>query len=419
MLPAFQDDIVDDPFDFVFPSQCTATRVREKRLLRASNLCYTYKYVVGAASCSLPLTSYMVKETAEIELTSDKGLMTEYAFQQLSTFWSEWIHLSCFSPHFGIRAVAFRTSPRLPGSAQQALNDFLKLHDPGLDERHNARRAVSNSVGNSTDVVRMAIIMEYFESLDVKEWSLLKKSNKLKFEEFMNIAVQCCLALSELHRLGLVLNLVDITTVLIDPQSGLLKVGNYAYTQPLNRQALTWLSTPSGFSVAPERTRTSPLTASFALILQPATFSSDIYALGRLLRGILRHCVEQSDDNLAIKFAEEFIRPMLLEDPAQRPTAEELLTDERFKDFLELVNVGEIVRRAREMYARDATIYGLSKAVSTERSVQQQLETALSGQVCFTLTMSPSTSSPTSEHLTAESGAMDSYLSLLAYLCCR
>ena len=379
------DEDLSDPFGFVFNSSSSRVRVI-KRTAKSYGPWYgTFKYVVQDNDS---LAVYLVKQTIQIPLMPAREFddMTE-SFYQLVTIWSEWIHLSSFSHRRGIRAIAMRMWPVLPLSAQQALTDFVKLHNPSATQIEQAREAVSHARRGHTSV-SIAIVMEYFASSVelTKAITRGETEGKLSFEDFVGVAYQCCAAVWEVHRLGLVLGTISLSDFRIQELTRLVKLCSYDYVQLEDRQAVTWM--PVSQRVAPERLRSATNnvqgpTAGGGMYLHPATFASDIYCLGMALRDAFHAHVDGSS-SLANQFSEEFLDQIALDCPRERPTAIRLVMS--LTPFLGPIDTHASQLCAEESYVRTAKVYRLPDVYpKSAKSLHEIVDATVNGGIIFTL----------------------------------
>ena len=359
-----------DCFDFVFQSEESEECIKEKGVL-VNQFGYNIdNYVVQKNPSSDPVGYTVYKE--EIDMTDLDGL----AF--LAAAYSHWIHHSCLNHYHGVRAIAFRTLPVIPPARQAALQEYLKIETPTEQQKQTVRASLREVLGSSK--LQVAIVMEEVEGTLMEKINGKTSGWEFSYSSLMTMFLYCFVALNEVHQLGLVLDAFDLRDFVVMAKTHFVKLINHGYTKQRNK--------PTDTTYRFERMNSAP---ELALNWGAATIKSDVYILAELLDTFLilqGPLFVQSTDELAALRA-GFLGPMLRRNPDERPTVDQILTEERFTRYFAHAGVpslAEIEHIGKEMYERAAVKYHLSKEVSTAETVAANLALCRSGQVKLTLT---------------------------------
>ena len=317
------------------------------------------------------------------------GKLDRPSVDALHNFWRNWLYMSSFTHYHGTRVIAMRTRPELPPSVEELLNDALKCPNWNLEFRNSevettrTRMAQAMRSITSLKLITLFEAMSGWESMRSTSWM---KSNCADFLTFMKYVVHICLAVGELHQLGVVHNNLD-DDVSFCASKGLVKIVDYSRAQLRGRNDTPSYSVGIGSNVPPERTD-HPLDPAYM------TFESDIYMLGITLDELYLTYRQTKDDDAPeeseIGFKENFIGAMRRINPGERPSIQQLLMEEPYTRYSRLngrLTVEELKKAARKAYRAAAVRNGLSPEVSSDkRTVSEAIDRALNGDIRRTLT---------------------------------
>ena len=362
-----------DPFSFVGRTPAEKPCIKKKSTIHQGNRQSVYKYVVQLDGDAAAKT-YAVKESTPLDLWNERDLKVFIGI------WSEWVYLSWVPLHHTVRAVAIRTWPRLPDSVQSALNEFIDTHNLDESEIKTALEKVSASLWCLCEI-KVYIIMEYFDSINLVQWCAIHSmvGSYVGIERFMKVVVQCCLAVKELHDIGLVHNDIKLANFLINDEE-VVKLCDYGSAQPLQRQPMAFSCT--GWYLAPERDLNPN---------QAGSFKSDVFSLGKVFQALCQFfsVLEPTElakpGRLTARFKDEFVEPMLDPDPRQRPLVQELLSGAKFQEFIRLIDFEEIRSVTEGMFDRVSDYYHLPKGTPSKSTSLPPRK----GKVNFTLVPNP------------------------------
>ena len=272
-----QADRASDRFDFLLDDEDVAHRERVQ-LGDPGGFGTTYRYEVDEeVDGQMRKTRYAVK-TYDASFIYDKEIENH-----LLVIWNEWLGLrNVQMPHL-IHGCALRTDPPLPDYVLDAMTNFVSKNKLSA---HNVTEEVGNILGMIDEELlqkpfRIALAMEYFESVDLKSFILAKKAEKVKYSVFQSILYQAVKALSDLHEVNICHLDIKPDNYLYREGDGLLKLcdfGSLGHTAHIAK-CYAWTKDYD----APER-------------INAPTSKADVFSLGKTIRHLLEivdwDCVE-------------------------------------------------------------------------------------------------------------------------------
>ena len=362
-----ENNQAEDLFDFVFKSKEEDECIKEKTEFDRQPR-YTIRHYVIQKDPIYDPVRYAVYEE-EIDMNNKDCV------ERLAIAWSHWIHRSSLNHYHGVRALAFRTLPVIPPAGQAALERYLEIESPSEQQKETARTSLREAL-SSAQKLQLAIVMEEINGCIVDQ--LGHSRMPLSCSTMMTIFLHCFVALKEVHEAGFVLDAFNLKDFVFDKKTNFVKLLNYHYTKQKNKTA--------DKSVIFLKRNRAPEHGGHGQ--SAATIEADVYMLASCLQSFLSEWgyrfAESGEQFLALT---GFLGRMLNSNPVERPTVDQILTEERFmRCFVGAPSqLAEIEHTGKDMYERAAEKYRLSKEVSTAETVAANLALCQTGQVKFTL----------------------------------
>ena len=319
-------------------------------------------YLVKAPNASGKKVSYAVKKFNQFYWNQPEDV---YRF--LAAF-SEILVAETLSLKFLVRGLTHVCFPEIPPRIKKRLFELIRQHQRDPQCMLEEFRSILDEVKVSCPDPTVYVVMEYFDSVDLKRFrnDLLSNGHRISFQSLVDITAMCVQAVADLHDADFVHNDVKPENFLVSKlKSGkyLVKMCDYGGMGLSNRQAV-----PLGFDadyIAPER-KDGRL---------PGTAASDTFSLGVTL-GTFVCFVDWKDRHIERKHFLSLIKNMTARFPEERPSLSRLI---RESPFFESLITSDLETRAGSYFKRMCKRYDIPYHISSGKTFRGLVD---NGDLC-------------------------------------